>query len=237
MHKLLFLTCLALASQAAQAAPIPFMELSNFRVDARPGSYQQVGAGTFFQLYHKSPGAFWFDSLYGDRQDLAPAVLQMVKPTGTATASFDGNALRTTVDHSDDPFAAMASYIYEFSALPGAQLAFSFDWAGKNLARANGANVSSHADMMLYHVDQWGERQWWSGVAMDGLIGKDAASGVFSYAMSNQYQDQQRWTLVASIYTSGVPKAVPAATVPVPATFGLMLAGLAGMGALRRRRA
>lgn len=238
MRKLLLSAAMALVAASANAAPLPFMELSNFRIEAIDLDLNDgIEAAYTFNVTGSSVFAGMLASPYSAsimHPELKPASVSIQPPNGTAQASFDGTTWRTSIDHSDGWIRAQASMGATFSMAANTQLTFSFDWQGQD--RLQGALVRNSAFIHLGKHDGFevllDELEEVHGSATDQI-----GSGVLSmtYSTGAKGIDDVSFHAMTASWGYGLPT-VPSADVPEPGSAALMLLGLAGVAAVRRRR-
>lgn len=234
MRKLLILAGLLLASASATANP--FLELSGLRVEATDLNPDDGIAATYsFNLTSASLHSLWMGFPPGMQtiflDPLQADTLEVSVPGVTTKASYDGNGkLRTSADNSATAAYASAGLAGEFTAGAFTRLTFSVDYTG--LTDYAAYNVAHTGHWTLYSSDfSYFDNQYLSGLPYDG----PPQSGVFSISIDNLTENAFNGGFNISTTTYAYGSRV--ADVPEPASLGLMLAGLAGLGALRRRRA
>jgi hypothetical protein len=233
MRKSLMIAGCLLASSAASAAP--FMQLSNFRVEAidlRPDDGLDASYTFAFnpgwlsaRVLDTAPDNWHMLDVGHD----ATGSVSVTRSTGVVTSSYDGNTARTEINHIDGAFLGSATMGAAFSAGAYTRLVFTVDYAG--MASYIPAQVGL-TGMWQVATDDWS----YFDTKYMGSVGVDAVTtGVFSIDFDNLGDTTLFGHAYASAMSYGHARQAPA-DVPEPGTIGLMLAGLAGIGTLRRRR-
>ena len=240
MRKLIITSLAALASSAALAMPSGFLEVSNLKyevTDLRPDDGIEANvlvAGNFLSLYAARwgvSGADLIDSQYGVDQGAASVATNY----GYGKASYDGNAYRTEVSYEAESLNTSAFLFNYFRLDPGARVTFSFDWIGSN-------GFAEEPGFRFLSVGSWAE-------VYTSIANQDSIYSYASLGSSNQLEsgtmsitlesgdDYLSGYLSMQSRTGSAYVSPPADSVDVaePSAVGLMLAGLAGLAALRRR--
>lgn len=234
MRKFVVTAGLLLASLSASAAPIPFLELSNFRVEVSDlNAGDGIDAG--YTLTTRNSFVFAnvnFDPLFNSNLDLLPGETGSVAlnhPLSRPSASFDGNTYRTSIDHINAWTRAQAGTWHTFSATPFTRLTFLYDYAGLN--SPDPAKVHSTGMMHIYSNDLSSNIEGY----LSDLPYQLPAKGIFSLDFETGADGVMDMTLFTELSTFGWGFQVPANPVPAPGSIALLLAGLAGLVAVRRK--
>jgi len=229
----------SLATHSANAAPIGFFELSNFRVEVKDlapddgvAADVQFNKGwdylQAFQLTASGPGQS------ADGFNVPQA--SVTTPFGTAFAGTDGALYRTSIDHTRGWLNSAASFGGDFSVSPFTRAVFSFDWQGMNVQHAGSAgnqvSVESAATLGT----------WVDGVENNAQASLLEFGTLESGTLTLVLEAGADWmygNLTANIWSAGKDSLPPddVQAVPEPTSLAVMLAGLAGLIALRGRKA
>ena len=234
MRKLLFLASLLMAATTASASP--FLELSNFRVEAVDLNQDDaLGASFNFQFEHVGieavvleNGNFVSDQLTLDHNDTG--AVQVARPFGTAKASYDGNTARVTMEQTDGMFRNYAGIGVGFTAGAFTRLVFTVDYAG-----LGGYDLGYVAQNGFWHVmtSDWS----FNDMLYLPVFGPgDVMTGALSFVFDNNSSEDASGYAYASIAQYAYALPAPSVEVPEPGSIGLLLAGMAGAAAVRRRR-
>lgn len=234
MRKLLFMASLLLAATAASASP--FLELSNLRVEAIDLNQDDaLGANFNFEVERVGleavvleNGSFNYEQLVLGRDD--SGTVKLVRPFGTAHASYDGNAARVSMEQTNGMFRNHAGMGGAFTVGAFTRLVFTVDYAG-----LGGYDLGYVAQNGFWHVNNsdwsFNEVLYLPGIA-DGAV----QAGVFSFVFDNYSAENASGSAYVAIAQYAYPVTAPAVDVSEPASIGLLLAGLGGLVAVRRRR-
>lgn len=235
MRKFVVTAALLLASLSASAAPIPFLELSNFRVEVSDlNAGDGIDAG--YTLTPLSAFVFAnvnFDPLFDSHRTLLPGETGSVAldhPLSRPSASFDGATYRTAIDHSNAMTRAEAGAWHTFSATPFTRLTFLYDYAGLNSSAP--ADVRSVGMMNLYSSD-FGNM---ITAYLTDFSKELPEHGSFSLAFETGADGAMDMRLFTQLTTYGFGSVPPPPNpVPAPGSIALLLAGLAGLVMVRRQ--